>query len=83
MSGPPPTEPAGAVQPSGPVRGRLFVLLQLALPQHRLSGMVYAATRVRTPWFKNLFARALICLILDKFSSVPAARDSAVAYQAP
>jgi len=63
MSGSQPAEPACAAQASGSGRGRLFVLLQLALPQHRLSRMVCAATRVRTPWFKNL----LISMFLKLF----------------
>jgi phosphatidylserine decarboxylase len=62
MSGSPSAEPACAAQPSGAVRGRLFVWLQFALPQRRLSGMVYAATRVRTPWFKNLLTRMFLKL---------------------
>ena len=37
----------------GSLRGRLFVWLQYLLPQHGLSRLVLAATRVRTPWFKN------------------------------
>jgi phosphatidylserine decarboxylase len=32
---------------------RLFVALQYVLPQHGLSRLVNAATRSRTPWFKN------------------------------
>ena len=37
--------------------GRLFVWLQYLLPQHAVSRLVLAATRVRTPWFKNLLIR--------------------------
>ena len=59
-------DPARAAAASGrergAVRGRLFVLLQLALPQHRLSRLVFAATRVRTPWFKNLLIRVFLKL---------------------
>jgi phosphatidylserine decarboxylase len=66
MNGSRPAEPACAAQASGrgrgAVRGRLFVLLQLALPQHRLSRLVYTATRVRTPWFKNLLIRVFLKL---------------------
>jgi phosphatidylserine decarboxylase len=36
------------------IRGRLFVWFQYLLPQHALSRLVLAATRVRTKWFKNL-----------------------------
>jgi phosphatidylserine decarboxylase len=36
------------------IRGRLFVWFQYVLPQHALSRLVLAATRVRTEWFKNL-----------------------------
>jgi phosphatidylserine decarboxylase len=35
-------------------RALLFVWLQHLLPQHAMSRVVLAATRVRTPWFKNL-----------------------------
>ncbi|HEV7611691.1 MAG TPA: archaetidylserine decarboxylase [Steroidobacteraceae bacterium] len=34
--------------------GRLFVWFQYLLPQHALSRLVLAATRVRAEWFKNL-----------------------------
>lgn len=44
------------------MRGRLFVWLQHVLPQHRLSRVVLAATRVRTRWFKNLLTRAFLTL---------------------
>jgi phosphatidylserine decarboxylase len=46
------------------IGGRLFVWLQYALPQHALSRLVLAATRVRMPWFKNL----LTCGFLRLFS---------------
>jgi phosphatidylserine decarboxylase len=42
--------------------GRLFVWLQYVLPQHALSRLVLAATRVRTPWFKNLLTRGFLRL---------------------
>ncbi len=44
------------------LRGRLFVWLQYVLPQHGLSRLVLAATRVRTLWFKNLLTRAFLAL---------------------
>ncbi len=43
-------------------RGRVFVWLQYAMPQHRLSRLVFAAARVRTPWFKNMLTRAFLKL---------------------
>ena len=43
-------------------RGRLFIWLQYAIPQHRVSRFVFAAARVRTPWFKNLLTRAFLKL---------------------
>jgi phosphatidylserine decarboxylase len=63
-SGPadPPRAAAASGAERGAVRDRLFVMLQLALPQHRLSRLVYAATRVRTPWFKNLLIRVFLKL---------------------
>ena len=42
--------------------GRLFVWLQYLLPQHALSRLVLAATRVRTAWFKNLLIRGFLKL---------------------
>jgi phosphatidylserine decarboxylase len=42
--------------------GRLFVWLQYVLPQHALSRLVLAATRVRMPWFKNLLTRGFLRL---------------------
>ena len=41
---------------------RLFVGLQYVLPQHALSRLVLAATRVRIPWFKNLLTRGFLRL---------------------
>jgi phosphatidylserine decarboxylase len=41
---------------------RLFVGLQYVLPQHALSRLVLAATRVRLPWFKNLLTRGFLRL---------------------
>jgi phosphatidylserine decarboxylase len=46
----------------GEVRARLFVWFQHALPHHRLSRLVLAATRVRTPWFRNLLIRGFLAL---------------------
>jgi phosphatidylserine decarboxylase len=49
--------------PSGrPIRDRLFVWFQYLLPQHGLSRLVLAATRVRTPWFKNWTIRGFLKL---------------------
>jgi phosphatidylserine decarboxylase len=46
----------------GEFRERLFVWFQHALPQHRLSRLMLAATRVRTPWFRNLLIRGFLAL---------------------
>jgi phosphatidylserine decarboxylase len=46
----------------GGLRGRLFVWLQYLLPQHALSRLILAATRVRTAWFKNGTIRAFLKL---------------------
>ncbi len=59
--------PSEVVPPNGPgpgggIRGRLFVWLQYVLPQHGLSRLVRAATRVRTPWFKNLLTHGFLRL---------------------
>jgi phosphatidylserine decarboxylase len=43
-------------------RGRLFVWLQYLLPQHGLSRLVLATTRVRIAWFKNLTIRCFLKL---------------------
>jgi phosphatidylserine decarboxylase len=50
--------------------GRLFVWLQYVLPQHALSRLVLAATRVRTPWFKNLLTRGFLRLFSVDMSEV-------------
>jgi phosphatidylserine decarboxylase len=42
--------------------GRLFVVLQYVLPQHGISRLVLAATRVRLRWFKNLLIRGFLRL---------------------
>jgi phosphatidylserine decarboxylase len=49
-------------KPAAGGRGRLFVWFQYLLPQHSLSRLVFAATRVRTPWFKNLLTRGFLTL---------------------
>jgi phosphatidylserine decarboxylase len=46
----------------GGIRGRLFVWFQYLLPQHRLSRLILAATRVRTAWFKNWTIRCFLKL---------------------
>jgi phosphatidylserine decarboxylase len=46
----------------GGARGRLFVWFQHVLPQHALSRLTLAATRVRAPWFKNLLIRGFLAL---------------------
>ena len=48
--------------PEDGLRGRWFVWLQYALPQHGLSRLMLAATRVRTAWFKNLLIRGFLAL---------------------
>jgi phosphatidylserine decarboxylase len=44
------------------LRGRLFVWFQYLLPQHGLSRLVLAATRVRARWFKNWTIRGFLKL---------------------
>ena len=44
------------------IGSRLFVWLQYVLPQHAVSRLVLAATRIRTPWFKNLLTGAFLRL---------------------
>ena len=51
--------PAAAAGRDG-VGARLFVALQYVLPQHALSRLVRAATRVRWRWFKNALIRAFV-----------------------
>ena len=46
----------------GHARARLFVWLQHVLPQHRISRSMLRATRVRSPWFKNLLIRSFLRL---------------------
>ena len=43
-------------------RDRLFVWMQYLLPQHGLSRLVLAATRVRAAWFKNALTRGFLQL---------------------
>jgi phosphatidylserine decarboxylase len=61
-------------------RGRLFVWLQYLLPQHGLSRLVLAATRVRTAWFKNWTIRCFLKLyrvdMTDAAESDPYRYDS-------
>ncbi len=47
---------------SGGLGGRLFIWFQYVIPQHGLSRLVLAATRVRTAWFKNLIIRGFLKL---------------------
>jgi phosphatidylserine decarboxylase len=63
MSGADPLEEIRAARPggaAGDIRDRLFIWLQHLLPQHRISRLVLHATRVRTPWFKNLLIRMFL-----------------------
>jgi phosphatidylserine decarboxylase len=46
----------------GGFRGRLFVWFQYLLPQHGLSRLILAATRMRAPWFKNWTIRGFLRL---------------------
>jgi phosphatidylserine decarboxylase len=46
----------------GSFRGLLFVWFQYLLPQHGLSRLILAATRVRTAWFKNCTIRGFLKL---------------------
>jgi phosphatidylserine decarboxylase len=46
----------------GGLRGRLFVWFQHLLPQHGLSRLILAATRVRAVWFKNWTIRCFLNL---------------------
>jgi phosphatidylserine decarboxylase len=47
---------------TGGIRARAFVWLQYLLPQHGLSRLVLAATRVRAAWFKNAAIRGFLKL---------------------
>jgi phosphatidylserine decarboxylase len=53
---------AGAAGVGGGLRGRIFVWLQYLLPQHGISRLILAATRVRVPWFKNWTIRGFLKL---------------------
>jgi phosphatidylserine decarboxylase len=53
---------ADANTDTGGAGGRLFVWIQYLLPQHALSRLVLAATRVRTRWFKNCTIRGFLKL---------------------
>jgi phosphatidylserine decarboxylase len=55
------TSGGGGASRSG-IRERLFVWFQYLLPQHSLSRLILAATRVRTPWFKNWTIRGFLKL---------------------
>jgi phosphatidylserine decarboxylase len=46
----------------GSFRDRLFVGFQHLLPHHGLSRLTLAATRVRTPWLRNLLIRGFLAL---------------------
>jgi phosphatidylserine decarboxylase len=48
--------------PGGALRGRMFVWFQHLLPQHGLSRLILAATRVRAVWFKNWIIRGFLGL---------------------
>jgi phosphatidylserine decarboxylase len=56
------TPSAPEPKPSGGFAGRLFVWLQYVLPQHGLSRLVLAATRVQAAWFKNALTLAFLKL---------------------
>jgi phosphatidylserine decarboxylase len=47
---------------AGGLGGRIFVWLQYLMPQHGLSRLILAATRVRTRWFKNWTIRGFLKL---------------------
>jgi len=47
---------------SSGARARGYVWLQYALPQHGMSRLMLAATRVRAPWFKDLLIRVFLRL---------------------
>ncbi|HME41335.1 MAG TPA: archaetidylserine decarboxylase [Steroidobacteraceae bacterium] len=59
-------------------RGRLFVWFQYLLPQHGLSRLVRAATRVRVAWFKNWIIRGF--LRLYRVDMTEAAESNPYAY---
>jgi phosphatidylserine decarboxylase len=55
-------ENGGDAGRGGGIAGRLFVWLQYLLPQHGLSRLILAATRVRAKWFKNAIIRGFLDL---------------------
>jgi phosphatidylserine decarboxylase len=57
-----PADGSRSVTAGGDIRGRLFVWLQYLLPQHGLSRLILAATRVRSAWFKNWTIRGFLKL---------------------
>jgi phosphatidylserine decarboxylase len=70
-------------EPSG-WRARLFVWLQYLLPQHTMSRVVLAATRVRTPWFKNLLIGAFLRMFtVDMTEAAQSGGSFATIYLAP
>jgi len=54
--------PATVEGTGGGFSGRLFVWFQYLLPQHALSRLILAATRVRVSWFKNWAIRGFLRL---------------------
>ena len=58
------------------LRGRLFVWFQYLLPQHGLSRLVLAATRVRARWFKNSTIRGFLKLYRVDLAEAAEARHS-------
>ena len=55
-------DPGGNADTGGGAGGRLFAWIQYLLPQHALSRLVLAATRVRTRWLKNWTIRGFLKL---------------------
>jgi phosphatidylserine decarboxylase len=63
VSAPSPSSAAPrATSSAAALRGLLFAWLQYMLPQHAISRLVLAATRVRTSWFKNALIRGFLQL---------------------
>jgi phosphatidylserine decarboxylase len=62
MSGMNAADGAGAATRGRRGHLRVFIWLQYVLPQHRISRLIFAATRVRTRWFKNLLTRGFLAL---------------------
>ncbi len=42
------------------IKDRLFALIQVCLPQHFLSGIMYRITRIEIQWFKNFIIKKII-----------------------